>query len=186
MDSMCEHGPGHSEVLYDGPSNRVVSVGADSAMVLRDAATGEEVNLCVDEHDYTPIRALALSPAAADYTPQLITGCESGTIRVFSFPGLQFKSNLARFDAPVRQLAYSADGKLVAAVAEDSSVVQLFDAATEQPKCKLHKHAHHVRSVSFDPSGRYLASTGGDGAVAVWCVPLPPRRCHPDIANGNP
>ena len=104
MDSMCEHGPGHSEVLYDGPSNRVVSVGADSAMVLRDAATGEEVNLCVDEHDYTPIRALALSPAAADYTPQLITGCESGTIRVFSFPELQFKSNLARFDAPVRQL----------------------------------------------------------------------------------
>jgi WD40 repeat protein len=51
-----------------------------------------------------------------------------------------------------------------------SSEVCLFDAATQELKCKLKKHAHHVRSVSFDPSGTYLASSGGDGAVAIWDI----------------
>ena len=166
--SLCEHGPGHSEVVYDSSSRFVATVGADSAMVLRDAENGSEVHLIADDHDYKPIRALAVSPSAADYTPQLVTGCEGGSIRTFSFPELQFKSIMHRFDSPVRQLAYSADGKLIAAVVEDSSEVHLFDVATEKPKCKLKKHAHHVRSVAFDPSGTYLASTGGDGAMAVW------------------
>ena len=136
-------------------------------------AQGAESNLIADEHDYRSIRSLAISPAAAEYTAQLVTGCDAGAIRTFSFPELQFKSIVHRFDAPVRQLAYSPDGKLVGAVVEDNSDIQLFDATTEELKCKLAKHTHHVRSIAFDPSGKYLASTGGDGAMAVW-----------DISNG--
>lgn len=168
--SLAEHGKGHCEVLYDSASKYTVTVGADSAMVLRDAATGAESNLVIDEHDYSAIRAAAISPDAADYTTQMVTGCQSGTVRVFSFPSLEYQSNLHRFDAPVRQLAYSANGKLIAAVAEDSSEVCLFDAATAELKCKLKKHAHHVRSVAFDPSGTFLASSGGDGGMAIWDV----------------
>ena len=168
--SLCEHGPGHCEAAYDGNAKFMCTVGADSAMVLREAETGAESNLVADEHDYRPIRSLAISPIAAEYTAQLVTGCDAGTLRVFTFPELQFKSIVHRFDAPVRQLAYSTDGKLVGVVVEDSPSIQLFDATTEELKCKLTKHSHHVRSIAFDPSGKYLASTGGDGAMAVWDV----------------
>lgn len=139
-------------------------------MLNRAVVQGAESNLVADEHDYRPIRSLDISPIAAEYTAQLVTGCDAGNIRVFSFPELQFKSIVHRFDAPVRQLAYSADGKLIGAVVEDCPDIQVFDATTEELKCKLTKHTHHVRSIAFDPSGKYLASTGGDGAMAVWDV----------------
>ena len=109
-------------------------------ILTRAVAQGAESNLVADEHDYRPIRSLDISPTAAEYTAQLVTGCDAGTIRVFSFPELQFKSIAHRFDAPVRQLAYSPDGKLVGAVIEDSSEIQLFDTTTEELKCKLSKH----------------------------------------------
>ena len=40
--SLCEHGPGHCEATYDGGAKFVCTVGADSAMVLREAETVRE------------------------------------------------------------------------------------------------------------------------------------------------
>ena len=96
--SLCEHGPGHCEAAYDGNAKFMCTVGADSAMVLREAETGAESNLVADEHDYRSIRSLAISPIAAEYTAQLVTGCDAGTLRVFTFPELQFKSIVHRVE----------------------------------------------------------------------------------------
>jgi chromosome transmission fidelity protein 4 len=164
---LSQHGAGHCEALYDSRGSLIVTGGTDSALVLRDADSNEEVNLVMDEHDYQPISALALDPSSH----KLITGCASGTVRVFSFPGLQYESNLCRFDTKVRSLTFSSDSKFVAAVPEDSSHITIIEANPNDGKVvkfELVGHNHFVRDVAFDPLGMYLASSGGDGALLVW------------------
>ena len=160
----CEHGAGHCEVLHDAAGGLIVSAGADSAIVVRDAASGETLNLVADEHDYVAVTALALSPNAGT----LVTGCITGIVRQFSFPDMQYQSNVQRFDREVRYLAFSADNKYLAAVPQDSSTIEITDMVNKTAPVKLSGHAHFVRAVSFDPAGKYLASSGGDGCLLIW------------------
>jgi WD40 repeat protein len=69
----------------------------------------------------------------------------------------------------VHALAWSPDGKLVAAGMADGSV-QLFDSATGRQVSSYHGHTVAVFSVSFSPDGAFIASASGDSTVHVWLV----------------
>eukprot|EP01052_Picozoa_sp_SAG31_P001764 SAG31_NODE_59_length_29571_cov_20.443506_24_plen_461_part_00 len=165
----AEHGPGPCAALYDPSGELIVSVGADSALLVRSATSGEEQAMLLEDHGYVGITAVAMSPDGKT----LLTGCVSGYVRRFSFPDVVYKDNVCRFDTAVRFLAFSGDGKHLAAVPEDSSVVSVFEMAAVAAGAKpvateLQGHKHFVRAVAFDPTGHYLASSGGDGALLIW------------------
>ena len=71
--------------------------------------------------------------------------------------------------APVRSVAFSPDGKLLACGGESSGIV-LCDPATGKELRRLAGHHGPVRLVTFSPDGKLLASKGGDWTFRLWDV----------------
>ncbi len=65
---------------------------------------------------------------------------------------------------------FSADGRLLA-VGEE--VIRVWDVAAQSELARIEAPAN-VRSLAFNPGGRYVAAVLGDDSVAVW--PLRPRE----------
>lgn len=68
---------------------------------------------------------------------------------------------------PVRSIAFSPNGKLLASGGRDM-VVRIWDAHTGALLHSLPGHSRVVRSVVFSPDGSALASSSGDGTVRIW------------------
>lgn len=72
-------------------------------------------------------------------------------------------------DAPVRSIAYSPDGALLAA-GDENGAVHVWDIASEQEIATLLGHTGAVRALAFNGEGSALASASMDGTVRLWNV----------------
>jgi WD40 repeat protein/tRNA A-37 threonylcarbamoyl transferase component Bud32 len=72
-------------------------------------------------------------------------------------------------DGPLRTVAVSPNGSVVASAGEDQ-VIKLWDLATRQVIRALKRHAATVCGLSFGPDGRQLVSASVDGAIVFWDV----------------
>jgi len=70
---------------------------------------------------------------------------------------------------PVRALAYSPDGRVLASGSEDRTV-KLWNLATGQVRHGLAGHEAEVRALAFSPDARRLASGSWDGTLRLWKV----------------
>jgi chromosome transmission fidelity protein 4 len=105
--------------------------------------------------------------AAARSGARFATGCEDGQVRVFAYPGGGLQAIATRFTLPVRALAFSADGDVLAAGGDDDSI-RILDVAGED--CPL-RHTltgtfRAVRSLAFDPKARGCAMRRADTRAA--------------------
>jgi WD40 repeat protein len=66
-------------------------------------------------------------------------------------------------------VAYSPDGKLLAAAGADR-MIQVWDIETNKKVGTLEGHAGAVNSVAWSPDGKQLASSSSDGMVKIWDI----------------
>lgn len=68
---------------------------------------------------------------------------------------------------PVRSLAFSPDGTLLATASGDGSA-RLWSVATGRERCQLETHTSILTDIAFSPDGRTLAAAANDANVRFW------------------
>jgi WD40 repeat protein len=72
------------------------------------------------------------------------------------------------FSAEGWALAYSPDGRWLAALSADGKSLLLLDARTHETAARFQGHELQVHKVAFSPDGRRLASCSSDRTVRLW------------------
>jgi WD40 repeat protein len=115
------------------------------------------------------VQCLAYSPDGST----LAIGCTDGLGGAGEVHLWDMKAGRERIVLPaskngIRSLAFSPDGKTVAATADE--FIKLWDAgAPGQPRL-LSGHSAEVLAVAFSPDGKSLASGGADRSIRLWDV----------------
>ena len=76
---------------------------------------------------------------------------------------------MAGHDKPVRSVAFSPNGQLLASGSDDNTI-RVWDTASGKPLRALRGHGNAVRSIEFSPDGQWVLSGGEDQKVRVWDV----------------
>ena len=117
---------------------------------------------------------LAVSPDGKTFA----TGGHDQAVAVWDVSSGKVTSTL-KFEGPIKGVAFSPDGKKLAAVSDDSSHdgstkpvpgngAGVFDLATANPLFRLEGHEGGVKSVAFSPDGKTLATGGADQSGRLW------------------
>jgi WD40 repeat protein len=110
---------------------------------------------------------------AAQLTPDgntLVTAGISGTIQVRDPETGELRAEFGTHPAAVRRLAVSPDGRTVATVTTNDSIVRLWSLPRRELVAELRGHDADLNEVVFSADGRRLATGGTDTDVAVWPV----------------
>ena len=140
-------------------------MGDSGELTIVDIISGE-VTHRVDAHKGHAVGA-AWDPSGS----AVWTGGVDGALRLWKVADsieLIFERQIG--EAPLYEVAVSHDGGLVAVGGEDS-IITLFDARTGESRALL-GHAGPVFGMTFDQTGRRLASVGYDGRLRLWDTQL--------------
>lgn len=116
-------------------------------------------------------RAQAFAVAIAPDQRRLVVSPSPGDLLFLRLPDLAEEGRLAVHDDRIISLAYSPDGRWLAAGSGfRDSVVRLWDLRDGPRVYSLRGHAGWVRSVTFSKDSRFLASASSDQSARIWDV----------------
>ncbi|SLM40881.1 WD40/YVTN repeat-like-containing domain [Lasallia pustulata] len=97
------------------------------------------------------------------------SGHENGGVYIFNNDTGRLLHSLPGLAHPVRAVAFSPGGKLVAA-AGDAKAIALYDVASGEQVANLLGHGAWVMALDWSGTGEYLLSGGFDGKAKVWSM----------------
>jgi hypothetical protein len=159
------------------PDGKVIALGTNQYIELWDAVTGDELRILQGEAN-TVYRALAFSPDGK----MLASAGNDSTIQVWEIASGQERCRFhvqveatedRRFyrggQFPIAALAFSGDGKLLAAGCSDNSI-RLWNMRTGQEQPPLSGHLAGVCALAFTKDGKRMVSFDHDGLRLAWSV----------------
>jgi WD40 repeat protein len=132
-----------------------------------DAATGTRRSTI--PHDR--LMSLAVSPDGATIAS---AADRSGDVRLWDMKSGEERIVLRGHHGPVRAVAFSRDGKLLASAGQDSRII-IWDAASGERRMTLEGQTDRIECVAFSPDGTRLASGSNNRTIVLW-----------DLTTGRP
>jgi WD40 repeat protein len=170
VTDLAGHSPAWSSVTFS-PDGRIVAAGGKDGTINRwDAATGQPKEPPWSWH-VGAVRPVAYSPdgrllasGGKDATVQLLHAVTGRRRHVFR--GSTFFTNLA----------FSPDGRTLAAVDEaPSATLRLWDLETKAERALI-GHTGHILGLAFDPAGGRVATASWDDTVRLWDATPPGKE----------
>ncbi len=153
----------HTGAVYSlafSPDGRYLAAGsADRTIRVWDLTDGQNRILSGQGNS---INALAFSPDGR----WLISGSADHSIRVWQVATGTVVDSIINTGGPVRAVAFSSDGSLLAIAT--SNAVRLYETRRWTERQALFASAHVVAGVAFSPDNLLLASASEDGRVYLW------------------
>ncbi len=163
---------GHNRVLgaHAGPviaiaitpdGRHAISAADDPDVVVWDLGSGAARRL---PHD-SRVSALAIAPAG----DRIVVGTRAGDVVSWPLPvGDTIAGTvIAHHEGPVRDLAFSPDGRRVASASDDgTAIVIALDRGDD--RVVLRGHRDFVRRIAFSPDGNAVVTVGEDQTVRLW------------------
>lgn len=153
-------------VAYSPKGHRLVTVGIDGTVALRDLPSGALVHSLESR---TVQRGGALVRGAA-FSPDgrvLAVARHDGRIRLWDASSGRQLHTLQGHQGPTWQVAFSPDGRLLASGGADRSV-RLWDVGSGKLLEVFSPHPAAVKGVAFRPDGKSVVAACEDGTVKVW------------------
>lgn len=146
------------DVQINADGSRLMILSGDGTMSLRDTRTESIV--------------ASMPAVAASFSPdgrRLATSTADGTVSLFTADAGKLIADAADPRAGARQISFSSDGRLLAAVAARPAAtnpnVELFDGVTLAPRLFLASTLPDVVAATLSPDGRYVAVVTANSIV---------------------
>jgi WD40 repeat protein len=154
-------------ISFAGDGTHVIWVSRASVQVM-DLQTGQ-MGAMLTHEDY--VGAVALAPDG-----KMLAVASSGTVNNQIQPLIQIwdagdgkeLGKISSGDFVTASLAFSPDGRLLVGGRNNTAV--LWDPATLQEVKVLGGHRDRINSIRFSPDGKWVATSGADGALKLWAV----------------
>jgi WD40 repeat protein len=144
----------------DGRTLFAGSNGLENNIRIWDWKAGVEVGWITSGH---VLHYLTLSPDG-----KLLASCGGPTVHVWEVATRTRVVELKSHKGPIPCVAFSPDGRLLAAADVREKAVWLWDVVAGKEVAPLEGHTDAVYVVAFAPDGRTQASGGADGTTLLW------------------
>jgi WD40 repeat protein len=169
-------------VRFSGDGRTLILASSAGTVMLLDLETGQERAQLEFSGPITRLRvspdgrllAVGTGPPSDRREEDPAARDEPGSIRIWDIATGEDRGRLAHSPGGPLELAFSPDGRTLAACGRGPEVV-LWDVATGGRRLDLSGHADGVLALAFSPDGRLLATGGKDRLLRLW-----------DPADGRP
>lgn len=157
-------------VAFAADGKSFASGGPDGKVTVWDAGTLQELKTLPHS---AAIRRLVYSPKA-NVLAVATAGKKTGSTKIVPLVVLwdvAKADKLQTLEEVGGALAYSPDGDVLATGSGSLGVgIVLWDAKTGKELVEFKEHKTKILDLTFSPDGKFLASSGADGAVVLWDV----------------